>query len=150
MARGDSKGSASYLLNSLNGDYDLATDTVAWSLVSDTYASIDVNAAGTLSMSALTVIASAGNYVAGTPLGSKTFSRSGAVITLDGADISVAADASNPTTAKCLVFYNDTSATDDIICVVDITDDGTTAPSLVNGFDDTFAATGLLQVTANA
>lgn len=150
MARGDAKASASYLLNSLNGDYDLENDTVAWSLVTDEYGSVDVNAAGTLSMGDLTVVASAGNYTAATAVGSKTFGRSGAVITLDGADISVAADAANPTTAKCIVFFNDTSATDDVICVVDLTDDGSTAPSLVNGFDDTFAATGLLRVTANA
>lgn len=150
MARGDAKTSASYLLNSLNGNYDLASDTVAWSLVSNPYASIDVNAAGTLSMATLTVVASAGAYTAGTALGSKTFSRSGAVITLDGADITIAPNAANPTTATCLVFYNDTSATDDVICVVDLTDDGTTAPSLVNGLTDTLSASGLLSVTANA
>jgi hypothetical protein len=150
MARGDAKTAPSYILNSLNGDYNLTTDTIAWSLVTDQYSSINVNAAGTLTMSDLTVVASAGNYTAGTALASKSLSRSGATITIDGDDISVAADAANPITARCLAFYNDTSSNDDVLCVVDITSDGSTAVDLTNGFTDTLNALGLIQVTVNA
>ena len=147
MARGDSKASAAYNQNAYNGAYNHSTDTIAWSLVSNTYASIDVNAAS-LALADLTIIASAGNYVAGTAWAGKTWAKSGATSTLDGDNITVAADAANPVTACCIAFYNDTSATDDVICVVDITTDGTTPVDLTNGFTDTIA--GLIQVTANA
>lgn len=149
MARGDGKKASAYEYNKGLGAYNHNSDTIAWAIVTDTYASIDANAA-TLNMSNLTVVASAGAYTSGTSIANKTWTQSGARSVLDGDDISIAANASNPITGRCMAFYNDTSATDDVIGVTDLTTDGTTAVDLTSGLTVTLAATGLADVEVNA
>ena len=149
MARGDSKASVAFIEGALSGDYNLTSDTISWSLVTNTYASIDVTAA-TLNMSDVTVVASAGNYTSATTLASTALSKTGSNVKFDGADFSVAADPANPVTSKCIVYYDNTSASDDIICVTDLTTDGTTAVDLTTGINVTLNANGLLYGTLNA
>jgi len=149
MARGDSKRASAYEYNKGLGSYNNSTDVFSWSFVSDTYASIDVNAAS-LSMSDVTLVASGGNYTAGTTLANTTWAQSGDTSTLDADDFSFAADGANPTTVRCLVIYNNTSASDDILKVVDITTDGTTQVDTTQGFTYTVNASGVVQVQVNA
>ena len=148
MARGDSKRASAYEYNKGLGAYNNSTDVFKWALVTDTYASIDANAA-TLNMSGVTKVASAGNYVADTTLANTSWAQSGATSTLDGDDFSFAADGANPTTARCLVIYNDTSAADDIVKVVDLTTDGSTPVDTTQGLTYTVNASGLVAVTVN-
>lgn len=146
MAIGDAKAATAFVKKAFEGDYDLPTDTISWSFVTNPFASIDANAA-TLDMGDLTVVASSGNYTAGTALTGVTWTQAGNVATLDSDDISVAADAANPASVTCLAIYDNTSATDDVLVVVDLTNDGTTPQTTVNGFTDTIA--GILTATVN-
>ena len=75
--------------------------------------------------------------------------QSGDTSTLDGDDFSFAADALNPTTVKCLVIFNDTSASDDILKIVDITTDGTTDVDTTQGFTYTVNADGIVETQVN-
>ena len=148
MARGDSKRASAYEYNKGLGAYNNSTDVFSWSLVTDTYASIDVNAAS-LNMSDLTLVTSSGNYVAGTTLANTTWTQTTDTSTLDGDDFSFAADGANPTTGRCLVIYNNTSASDDIVKVVDITTDGTTQVDTTQGFTYTVNVDGIVETQVN-
>lgn len=148
MARGDSKRASAYEYNKGLGAYNNSTDVFKWSFVTDNYSAIDVDAA-TLNMSSVTVVASAGNYVAGTTIANTTWTQTTDTSTLDGDDFSFAADGSNPTTVRCLVIYNDTSAADDIVKVVDITTDGTTQVDTTQGFTYTVNASGIVETQVN-
>ncbi len=148
MAVGTAKKATAYEYNKGLGAYNNNTNTFAYSLVSDTYASIDQDAV-TLNMSSVTVIASAGAYVSGTAIANTSWAQSGSRVFLDGDDFSITADASNPATARCLVIYNDTSAADDIYCIVDLTSDGSTAATLTAGMNYTINANGVAEVALN-
>lgn len=149
MAIGTSKRASAYEYNKGLGAYNNSTDVFKWSFVTDTYASIDANAAA-LNMSDVTVVASAGNYTASTTIASTTWVQTTDTSALDGADFSFAANGSNPVTAKCLVIYNDTSAADDIVTIVDLTTDGTTAADTTLGFTYTVNASGICETQVNA
>lgn len=146
MAIGDAKSITAVVKNAYEGDYDVTADTLAWGFVTDTFASIDANAAS-LSLADLTTVASSGNYTLGEALTTVTWVQAGNVVTLDCDDLAVAADPANPAAVTCLVIYNDTSAADDVMFVVDLTSDGTTTQTTVNGFTDTI--TGLMAATVN-
>jgi len=147
MARGDSKKVAEYDFQSGLGTYNNSTNTFAWLLVTNTYASLDANTV--LNAASVTGATIGGNYAGKTSLASVTWSRAGAVSTLDFADITFAADASNPIDAKCLVIMNDTIAGDPLLKIVDLTTDGTTAVDLTQGFTYTVNAAGSVTVTTN-
>ncbi|MGB3724304.1 MAG: hypothetical protein WA981_00920 [Glaciecola sp.] len=147
MAQGDSKVCAEYDFQAYNGRYNHSSDTFAYLLVTDAYGDIDANTA--LNAASFTAATIGGNYAGKTALTSVTWARSAAVSTLDAANISIAADAGNPTDAKCLVVLNDTSAADDCYEVFDLTTDGTTAVDLTNGFTFNFNAAGATTVTTN-
>ena len=150
MARGDSKViSVNVGKNTVDGDYNGSTDTFSWVLVTNTYASIDANAAS-LALADLTAVAAGGNYAGKTALTGVTVTQSGAVATVDYDDITFASNGSNPTTATCLVIVNDTSVADDVIKVTDLTTDGTTPVDLTQGFTFTVNASGSFTYTANA
>ncbi len=148
MARGDSKKVSEYDLKSGDGAYNNSSDTFAYLLVTNTYASIDANTA--LNAASFTGATVGGNYAGKTALTGVTWTRSANVSTLDFNDISIAANAGNPTDAKCLVILNDTSAADDAFKIVDLTTDGTTAVDLTAGdFTYTVNASGSATVTTN-
>lgn len=148
MARGDSKKVAEYDFRSGRGDYNNATDTFSWLLVTDTYASIDANTV--LNAASFTAVTPAGEYAGKTAVTGRTWTRTAAVSTLNFDDISFAANPANPVTARCLVILNDTSANDDAVKIVDLTTDGSTAVDLTQGFTYTVNAGGSFTVTANA
>lgn len=148
MARGDSKKVSEYDLKSGDGAYNNSSDTFAYLLVTNTFASIDANTA--LNAASFTGATVGGNYAGKTALAGVTWTRAANVSTLDFNDISIAADGSNPTDAKCLVILNDTSAADDAFKIVDLTTDGTTAVDLTAGdFTYTVNASGSATVTTN-
>ena len=148
MAVGTSKRASAYIRGMGLGTYNNSTDVFKWCLVTNTYASIDANAA-TLNMSSVTKVASAGNYVQDTTIANTSWAQSTNTNTLDGDDFSFAADGSNPTTARCLVIYNDTSASDDILKIVDLTSDGSTPADTTLGFNYTVSASGLTYIQVN-
>lgn len=148
MARGDSKRASAYEYNKGLGSYNNSTDVFKWSLITDTFASVNANATA-LAMADVTEVATAGNYTAGTTIASTTWTQSTDTSTLDGADFSFAADPSNPITGKCVAIYNDTSTTDHIVAIVDITTDGTTAADTTQGFTYTINASGIVNSQVN-
>ena len=149
MARGDSKKASAYQYNSGLGTYNNNTDVFKWSFVTDTYASINANATA-LALADVTEVASAGNYAAKTTVANSAWSQTTDTSKLDGDDFTFAAHASNPITAKCLVIYNDTSTTDHIVTVIDLTTDGTTAVDTTQGFTYTVNANGVMTTQVNA
>lgn len=64
-----------------------------------------------------------GNYTTGGPDTVNTWAESAGTATLDGTDISIAQNASNPTNARWGILYNDTSAGKECIAFVDLGSD---------------------------
>lgn len=149
MAQGDSKKFSEYDFKSGTGDYNNSTDTFSWILITDTYASIDADATDPV-IGDFTAATVGGNYAGKTALTGTVWSRTGDTSKLVYEQITFAADASNPTDAKCLLMINDTSATDDCLRVTDLTTDGTTAVDLTQGFTVTMNAAGAVTVQTNA
>lgn len=147
MAQGDTKICAEYDFQAYNGRYNHSSDAFAYLLVTNAYGDINANTA--LNAASFTPATVGGNYTGKTALTNVTWVRSGAVSTLDADNISVAANAGNPTDAKCLVVLNDTSAADDCYQVFDLTADGAAAVDLRNGFTFNFNSSGATAVTTN-
>lgn len=148
MAAGDSKLAHEYPLRAGDGEYENSTDTFKIYFCSDTYASIDENASP-LNLSGVTQVGGGNFPIGGVTLTSVTWTRSGAVSTLDYADLTtIAKNASNPAAIRTAVIVNDTSTSDDIYKVVDLTSDGTTAIDVVNNdFDYSVNASGSITGT---
>ena len=127
MAVGDSKRTSEYDFQQGLGTYNNNTNTFKWVFVTEGYSSIDADTAD-IALSNFTKVASAGAYVQDSTLANSDWTRSGAVSTFDFDDFSFAANGANPTTAKTLLIYNDTSAGDDVYKIVDLTTDGGTTP----------------------
>ncbi len=147
MARGDSKRFSEYDLESGNGTYNNSSDVFKWVIVQESYTATDADMLAP-QLSAFTQEPSAGLYVANSTIANTTWTRAGAVSTLDGDDFSFAADAANPKTGKAILIYNDTSPSKDALEIVDLTTDGgTTAADTTQGLTYTVAATGITKVT---
>jgi hypothetical protein len=148
MALNATKKMSEYDHQSGLGKYNNDTDVFKWVQVTESYLTIDANAIVTLA--SLTKVASAGAYVQDETLSSSVWNRSGAVSKLDYADVSYAANASNPTTGKTWVCYNSTNG-NDIFSVTDMTtDNGTTPADTLLGFNLTVNAAGSGTVTTNS
>lgn len=143
MAQGDSKLAREYPLQAGKGEYNNSTDTFKLYFCSDTYAAIDIDTAP-LNLSDVTQVGGGNVPIGGVTLTGTTWARSGAVCTLDFNNIAtITKNASNPATIRTAVIVNDTSTSDDIYKVVDLTTDGTTPIDLVtNDFDYSFNAGG--------
>lgn len=148
MARNDTKKASAYEYNKGLAAYNNSTNVFKWALVTNTYASIDADATS-LNLADFTVVASAGLYVANQTIASTTWAQTGDTSAIDGTDLSFAADGSNPTTGTCYIVYNDTSAADDVVCITDITTDGTTPVDTQLGFSVAFNAGGIASVQVN-
>lgn len=148
MAAGDSKLAQEYPLQAGKGAYDNSSDTFRIFFCSDTYAAIDATQTP-FNLSDVTQVGAANFPKAGIVLSSVTWARSGAVSTLDYADLStITKNASNPATIRTAVIVNDTSTSDDIYKVIDLTSDGSTAIDVVNNdFDYAVNASGSLTGT---
>lgn len=146
MAAGDSKIYRDAVLKLNEGVYAEA-DTWTITFVSDTYASLSADATNPVLANVTPV--SGGNVSAVNNLASFAITRSTTTVKFDATDLStISKNASNPTTVKCAVLYNNTSASDDLIAAWDLTTDGTTSLDLVNNdFTFSFGASGILTAT---
>lgn len=61
-----------------------------------------------------------GNYSSGGPDLVNTYSQTGGTATLDGTDVSILENASNPTNARWLIAYNFTSAGKEVVFFLDL------------------------------
>lgn len=132
-----------------DGSYTLASDTLEFYFITETASAIDLNVSNPV-LGSFTQVASAGNYTAPFTGASVTWTRSTVTSTYDAADLSLLKNASNPSTVKTLIAV-DATATDAVLCAWDMTtDNGTTAPDLVNNdFTFTVNASGILTVVKN-
>ena len=146
MAAGDAKYYRDFILKNNQGDY---SDGDTWTLafVSDTYASLSIDA--TNPVLADVTVTSGGNVAAAYNLAGFSITRATTTITFDATDIGqILKNASNPADVRCAVIYNNTSASDDLVQAYDLTTDGTTALDLVNNdFTFSFGAGGILTAT---
>ena len=148
MAAGDSKLAQEYPLQAGNLQYNNSTDVFRIFFCSNTFAAIDATQAP-FNLSDVTQVGGGNFPIAGIVLSSVTWTRSGAVSTLDYADLTtIVKNASNPATIRTAVIVNDTSTNDDIYKVVDLTSDGSTAIDVINNdFDYAVNASGALTGT---
>lgn len=145
MALGDSKYLRDFALK-INRQVYAPTDTYAIVFLSDTFASIDVNATNP-QLSNYTE--TSGGNISKTALANFTITRATTTITFDADDPSTfASNASNPTDCRTILIINDTSANDDAWQAIDATTDGNTPIDLVNN-DLTlqFNASGIMTIT---
>lgn len=148
MAAGDSKLAQEYPLQAGNGAYNNSTDTFRIFFCSDTYAAIDATQAP-FNLSNVTQVGGGNFPLAGIALTNVTWTRTGAVSKLDYDNlVTIAKNASNPTTIRTAVIVNDTSLNDDIYKVVDLTADGSTPIDVINNdFDYSVNASGSVTAT---
>lgn len=146
MAAGDSKLYRDAVLKLNEGAY-AEGDTWTIAFVSNTYATLNADATNPV-LSGVTVV-SGGNVNAVNNLSGFTITRSTTTITADATDLAtITKNASNPTTVRCAVLYNNTSTNDDLIQAWDLTTDGSTALDLVNNdFTFSFGANGIFTAT---
>ena len=148
MAAGDSKLAQEYPLQAGNGAYNNSTDVFRIFFCSNTYSAVDATQVA-FNLSKVTQVGGGNFPISGIVLTGVTWTRSGAVSTLDYDNlVTIAKDPANPTTIRTAVIVNDTSTSDDIYKVVDLTADGTTAIDVVNNdFDYTVNASGSMTGT---
>lgn len=147
MALGDAKLFRDFALKINQGDYNDG-DTYAVTFLSDTYASISIDATNP-NLASFTE--TTGGNIVKTALAGFTVTRATTTITFDATDpSSFLKNASNPADVRTMLVINDTSASDDAYQVFDLTSDGTTPPDLVNN-DLTFAfgASGITTATTS-
>ena len=148
MALNETKKMSEYDHQAGLGKYNNNTDEFKWVMVTNTYQSIDADTVVTLA--SLTKVASAGAYVQDSTLANSVWSRTAAISKLDYDDVTYAANALNPVTAKSWVCYNSTNG-NDIFSVTDMTtDSGVTAADTTLGFNLTVNAAGASTVTTNS
>ncbi|HHZ68708.1 MAG TPA: hypothetical protein EYN54_00145 [Methylococcaceae bacterium] len=149
MALSDSKKTSEYDFQSGLGAYNNSTDVFKWVILTDSYSVIDATATA-VGIANYTKVASAGLYVQDTTLASKTWTKSGAVSTLDYDSFNYGADGSNPTTGKTIAVYNDTHASKHVFKFIDLTTDGGTTPADTTlGLNFTVNASGSGTVTTS-
>lgn len=111
--------------------YNFETDQFRFYLLDD--AVTDINfAATTPAFGDFNLTAVSGNYTGTFILTSQVWLRSGGTSTLQGDDLSLLADPSNPTTAKSLLLVNNTDSGNPIQVWDLTTDNGVTPIDLVN------------------
>lgn len=139
----DSKMAQEYPLQAGKGVYNNSTDAFKIYFCSDNFGAIDATQTP-FNLSDVTQVGGGNFPIAGISLTSVTWTRSGAVSTLDYADLAkILKNASNPATIKTAVIVNDTSASDDIYKVVDLTGGTDNAINVIaNDFDYEVNASG--------
>jgi len=145
MAQGDGKYLRDFVLKINKGDYDVL-DTYSLVFLSDTFASIDVNATNP---NLASYTETTGGTITKTVLSNFTITRVTTNVKFDADDPALfAKNASNPADVRTILVINDTSASDDAYQVFDATTDGSTPLDLINN-DLTFAfgANGISTIT---
>lgn len=146
MAAGDNKIFRDFVLKVNEGQYAEA-DTWSLAFVSDTFASVSADTVDP-QLSTVTVT-SGGNVSASYNLANFAITRSTNTVTFDADDItSITKSGTNPSDVRCAVVYNNTSTNDDLVCIFDLTSDGSTALDLANNdLAFTFGASGIITAT---
>ena len=149
MALGTSKQAQEYPLQAGKGVYNNSTDTFRIFFCSDTFSSIDATQTP-FNLSDVTQVGGGNFPISGIVLANVTWTRTGAISKLDFDDlVTIAKNASNPTNIKSAVIVNDTSTSDDIYKVVDLTTDSGVTPldAVNNDFDYAVASGGSITGT---
>jgi hypothetical protein len=147
MAVGDSKRTSRFDELMGLGTFNMQTDTFKYVFITEGYSAIDENASS-IGIANYTKVTSSGNYVQDTTLANSSWSRSGNVTKFDFDGFSFGADGANPTTAKTVAIYNDTSAGKEVYKFVDMTiDNGTTPADTTLGLTYNVAASGAGTIT---
>lgn len=130
--------------------HNLSTDTFKLGLVTNgvTPAASTVDprwsAGGSTNLSS-SQVTPGGNYVTGGPtLTSSTWSETAGVAAFDAADVSIAANASNPNNARWGIIYNDTSAGKEAVAFVDL---GGVTDLTAGAFSITWSASGIFALS---
>jgi hypothetical protein len=146
MAAGDNKIFRDFVLKVNEGAYNEG-DNWRLAFVSNTYSTINVDSTNPV-LANVTPL-SGGNVAASYLLANFAITRATTTIKFDADDIAtITKNASNPATVRSAVIYNDTSASDDLVCAFDLTTDGSTALDLVNNdFTFSFGAGGIITAT---
>lgn len=130
-----------------DGSYTLGTDALAFYFITEVASAINLDASNPV-LANFTQVAAGGNYTGSFAGASVTWTRSTVTSTYDAADLSLLKDPSNPSTVKTLIAV-DTTAGNKVFCAWDMTtDNGVTAPDLVNNdLTITLNANGIFRVT---
>lgn len=130
-----------------DGSYTLTSDSLAFYFITEVASAINLDASNPV-LANFTQVPAGGNYTGSFAGASVTWARSGINSTYDAADLSLLKDAANPTTVKSIIAV-DITAGNKVFCAWDMTtDNGVTAPDLVNN-DLTFTvnANGIFRVS---
>lgn len=101
-------------------------------------------AGGTTNLSS-SQVTPGGNYSTGGPtISSTTYSETAGTATFDGADISIASNASNPNNARWGIIYNDTSTGKEAVAFLDL---GGVTDLTAGAFAVTWSASGIFALT---
>jgi hypothetical protein len=151
MALSDSKKTSQYDLEKGDAKYTNSTDVFKWVFITEGYLAIDEDALD-VGITNYTKVVSAGLYVQDTTIANTTWTKSGAISTLSGDSFSYGADGANPTTGKTVAIYNDTSTNKDVVCFIDMTNDGGvgTGADTTLGFNYNVNAAGIATTTTNS
>lgn len=130
-----------------DGSYALSTDTLTFYFITEGASAINLDVSNP-TLASFTQVSAGGNYAGSIAGTSVTWTRSTVTSTYDAGNLSLLKNASNPTTVKSLLAV-DTSKSNKAFCVWDLTtDNGVTAPDLVNNdLTITINASGIFQVT---
>lgn len=145
MAQGSAKYLRDFPLKLNEGDYDVL-DTYSLVFLSDTYASVDVDATNPALAS---YTETTGGTITKTVLSNFTITRVTTSIKFDADDpSSFLKNASNPADVRTILLINDTSVSDDAAQVFDATTDGTTPLDLINNdLTFNFGVGGIMTIT---
>ena len=112
-----------------DGSHDLASDSFKVALIT----TIPTAADATPDLGDYTEVTGTG-YTAGGETSAATYTEAAGVATFDIADVSWTQNGAGPTTIKAALIYNTTHVgTNDAVAFIDMTTDGSTAISLVDG-----------------
>ncbi len=150
MAQGDVTLFDSFKLDIGEKVHNLGADTYKFGLVTNAVtpsastADPRWGAGGTTNL-ASSQVTPGGNYSTGGPtIASTTWTESGGVVTFDGADISIASNASNPNNARWGIIYNDTSTGKEAVAYVDL---GGVTDLTAGAFANNWSASGIFSLT---
>ena len=133
--------------------HNLNTDTVKLGLITSAQTPAEAatdprwGAGGTVNYSTAEVSETTGNYAADGPDITNIYSETTGTGTLDATDVSIAANANNPTAARWGILYNSTSTGKECIAYIDLGSDIDMTAGL---FTITWAAAGIGTKTSTA
>lgn len=120
MAAGDITLFHSLFQDLGRGVHNLETATIRIGLITDAVSPTAADATASWGDYSTNEVTPGGNYSAGGPDISGTYSQTAGTATFDATDVSIAADAGNPTDARWGIIYNDSAAGNEAIGYLDL------------------------------